>query len=83
MIRQLLGPDGEYLNFNAFTNQFLHIRMIILVYEGIFAAVKEKKVNIELSARFSCLKTKVWTIIQRGNKAVQTALDKSEEYQQQ
>ena len=51
-----------------------------MVYEGIITAIKkyQKKVNVELSVKFSCLDTKVWTIIQRGNKAVQTALDKSE-----
>ena len=51
-----------------------------MVYEGIITTIKkyQKKVNVELSVRFSCLDTKVWTIIQRGNKAVQTTLDKSE-----
>ena len=80
LIRQLLGPHGEYLNFNDLTNQFPHIKMNFLVYEGIITAIKkyQKKVNVELSVKFSCLDTKVWTIIQRGNKAVQTALDKSE-----
>ncbi|WP_419635471.1 hypothetical protein, partial [Thiolapillus sp.] len=72
-----LGPHGEYLNLNDFTNQFPHIKMNFLVYEGIITAIKKypKKDSVELSV---CLNTKVWTIIQRGNKAVQTALDKSE-----
>ena len=80
LIGQLLGPYCDYLNFNDFTNQFPHIKMNLLVYEGIITAIKkyQKKVNVKVSVRFSCLNTKVWTIIQRGNKAVQTALDKSE-----
>ena len=51
-----------------------------MVYEGIITTIKkyQKKVNVELSVRFSCLNAKVWTIIQRSNKAVQTTLDKSE-----
>ena len=80
LISQLLGHHGKYFNFNNFTNQFPHIKTNFLVYEGIITAIKkyQKKVNVELSVRFSCLHTKVWTIIRRGNKAMQTALDKSE-----
>ncbi len=57
LIRQLLGPHGEYLNLNDFTNQFPHIKMNFLVYEGIITAIKKypKKDSVELSVRFSCL----------------------------
>ena len=57
LIIQLLGPHGEYLNFNDFTNHFPHIQMIFLVYEGIITAIKKypKKDSVELSVRFSCL----------------------------
>ena len=53
--------------------------MYFLVYGGIITAIKkyQKKVDVKLSVRFSCLNTKVWTIIRRCNQAVQTALDKS------
>ena len=80
LVRQLLGPNSEYLNFTDFTNQFPHIKISFLGFMKVLLPLSKKyqqKVNVELSARFSFLNTKVWTIIQRGNKAVQTALDKS------
>ena len=59
LIRQLLGCHSEYLNFNDFTNQFPHIKMYFLVYGGIITAIKkyQKKVDVKLSVRFSCLNT--------------------------
>ena len=80
LINLLVGPSGKYLNFNDFTNQFPHIRVTFLVYEGIISAIRRYrlKVNVQLKARFSLLDTKVWTIIQRGNTVVQATNVKSE-----
>ena len=50
------------------------------VYEGIIAAIGEYKIktSIQLVGACGIDDIKVWTIIQKGNKAVQTTLLKSE-----
>jgi len=80
-IRQLVNDNGNFMCFEEFRMRYPHIlRTNFLMYEGIINAIKRyrEKYDIKLSSNFKTFDSKVWHVLGKRNKHVQSVLLKSE-----
>jgi hypothetical protein len=80
-IIHLINDNGTLMSFQDFQARYPNImRTNFLMYEGIITAIRayQHKLLIDFSRIYKNMDPKVWTIIMKGNKQIQSQLLKSD-----
>ena len=75
-VKQLVNEAGEYKSYDEICREYPTLRINFLTYRGIVQAVKyyQNRLDISITNNYKLLQPKVWFILRKGNRFVQTTL---------